>query len=257
MAAAKQLRCLVTGGASGLGRATVRRLIQKHGAKAVILDLPSSDGEKVAEEIGKDCYFCPGDVTNESQVQKAVEYAKEKCKGLNIVVNCAGVGTPMKTLGKDGKAHPLDKFEAILKVNTLGTFNVIRLSAEEMINNEVNKGGERGVIINTASVAAFEGQIGQAAYSASKGAIVGMTLPIAREFARHGIRVNAIAPGLFLTPLLETLPEKVQIALAKSVPFPNRLGDPDDYAHMVAAIIQNPMMNGEVVRIDGAIRMQP
>ncbi|XP_028407379.1 3-hydroxyacyl-CoA dehydrogenase type-2-like [Dendronephthya gigantea] len=257
MAAAKQLRCLVTGGASGLGRATVQHLIQKHGAKAVIVDLPSSNGQIVAKELGNDCYFCPTDVTDESQVRKAVEYAKETCGGLNTVVNCAGIGIAMRILGKDGKAHPLDKFETVLKVNTFGTFNMIRLSAEAMIKNDPDEGGERGVIVNTASVAAFEGQIGQVAYSASKGAVVGMTLPIARDLARHGIRVNTVAPGLFLTPLLEGLPEKVQNALAKSVPFPNRLGDPADYAHMVAAIIENPMMNGEVVRIDGAIRMQP
>ncbi|XP_022787067.1 3-hydroxyacyl-CoA dehydrogenase type-2-like isoform X2 [Stylophora pistillata] len=184
--------CIVTGGASGLGRATAQRLA-KYGAKVVVADLPSSDGENVAKELGESCHFAPTDVTSEADVQQAIQLATEKFGPLNVAVNCAGIGIAVRTVSKKGP-HPLDKFEKVLKVNTIGTFNVIRLVAEQMSQNEPNEGGERGVIINTASVAAYDGQIGQAAYSASKGAIVGMTLPIARDLSKHGIRVNTIAP---------------------------------------------------------------
>ncbi|EDO44410.1 predicted protein [Nematostella vectensis] len=252
----QRFTCLVTGGASGLGRATAARLV-RNGARVVIADLPSSDGNNVAKELGKNCAFAPTDVTSEADVRQAIAVANEKFGPLNAAVNCAGIGIAVKTLSKTGEAHALDLFEKVLKVNTTGSFNVIRLVAEQMIKNEPTEGGERGVITNTASVAAFDGQMGQAAYSASKGGIVGMTLPIARDLARNGIRVNTIAPGLFLTPLLESLPEKVRIALAKTVPFPPRLGHPDEYAHLVQSVMENPMMNGETIRIDGALRMQP
>lgn len=247
--------CIVTGGASGLGRATAQRLA-KYGANVVVADLSSSDGEKVAKELGESCYFAPTDVTSEADVQQAIKLANEKFGPLNVAVNCAGIGIAVRTVSKKGP-HPLDQFEKVLKVNTVGTFNVIRLVAEQMTQNEPNEGGERGVIINTASVAAYDGQIGQAAYSASKGAIVGMTLPIARDLSKHGIRVNTIAPGLFLTPLLMSLPEKVRDELGKTVPFPSRLGDPAEFGHLVQSIIENPMLNGEVIRLDGALRMQP
>ncbi|XP_066284530.1 3-hydroxyacyl-CoA dehydrogenase type-2-like [Branchiostoma lanceolatum] len=253
----KGLVAIVTGGASGLGRATVERLV-KQGASVVIADLPSSDGESVANTIGGNCVFSPTDVSKEADVSAAVAKAKSEFGKLNAAINCAGIGVAMKTYNfKKNAPHPLEDFERVLTVNAVGTFNVIRLSVAEIAQNEPNEDGERGVIINTASVAAFEGQQGQVAYSASKGAIVGMTLPIARDLADKGIRVNTIAPGLFLTPLLMSLPDKVRSFLAKMVPFPQRLGHPDEYAHLVQSIIENPMMNGEVIRIDGAIRMPP
>ncbi|XP_031569889.1 3-hydroxyacyl-CoA dehydrogenase type-2-like [Actinia tenebrosa] len=256
MASMQRFVCLVTGAASGLGKATAQRLI-RNGARVVIADLPSSEGEVVAKELGENCTFSPTDVTSEADVQNTIKVANDKYGPLNAAVNCAGIGIAVKVLSKAGEAHPLDQFEKVIKVNTTGSFNVIRLVAEQMAKNEPTEGGERGVIVNTASVAAFDGQMGQAAYSASKGGIVGMTLPIARDLARHGIRVNTIAPGLFLTPLLLSLPEKVRIALAKTIPFPSRLGDPEDYAHLVQCIMENPIMNGETIRIDGALRMQP
>lgn len=256
MASLRKTVCLVTGGASGLGRATVQRLT-RNGARVVIADLPSSDGDSVAKELGGNtCCFAPTDVTSEADVQQAIKLANEKFGPLTAVVNCAGIGIAMRTVSKKGP-HPLDQFEKVLKVNAVGTFNVIRLVAEQMATNETNEGGERGVIVNTASVAAYEGQIGQAAYSASKGAIVAMTLPIARDLSKTGIRVNTIAPGLFLTPLLLSLPEKVRDQLGQQVPFPSRLGDPAEFGQLVQSIIENPMINGEVIRLDGALRMQP
>jgi len=248
---------IVTGAASGLGRATASRFA-KSGAKVVIADLASSEGAQVADELGPNVVFAETNVTSEDDVTAALDLAAEKFGGpVNVAVNCAGIGVAAKTLGKKG-VHTLSDFERTLSVNAVGTFNVIRLAAERMsMSDAFDKDGSRGVIINTASVAAFDGQIGQAAYSASKGAIVGMTLPIARDLASHGIRVNTIAPGLFLTPLLMGLPEKVQDQLGKTVPFPKRLGDPDDFAKMVESIVQNVMLNGEVIRLDGAIRMQP
>ncbi|KAL2768700.1 3-hydroxyacyl-CoA dehydrogenase type-2 isoform 2 [Daubentonia madagascariensis] len=244
----KGLVAVITGGASGLGLATAERLVGQ-GAAAVLLDLPSSGGEAQAKKLGKSCVFAPADVTSEKDTQAALTLAKEKFGRVDVAVNCAGIAVAMKTYNlKKSQAHSLEDFQRVLNVNLIGTFNVIRLVAGEMGQNEPDQGGQRGVIINTASVAAFEGQVGQAAYSASKGGIVGMTLPIARDLAPI---------GLFGTPLLTTLPEKVRNFLASQVPFPSRLGDPAEYAHLVQAIIENPLLNGEVIRLDGAIRMQP
>lgn len=248
---------LITGGASGLGRATVERFV-KQGAKVVICDLPSSEGEMVAKELGDACTFCPTDVTQEGDVKSALQTAKDKYGKLDVAVNCAGIGIAVVTYNKNkDRVHSQDEFMKVLTVNTGGSFNVIRLASQMMAQNDPNADGQRGVIINTASVAAYDGQRGQAAYSASKGAIVGMTLPIARDLASTGIRVNTIAPGLFLTPLLLQLPEKVRTYLATTVPFPQKLGVPDEYAHLAQSIVENPMMNGECIRIDGALRMQP
>ena len=247
---------LVTGGASGLGRATVQRLARS-GCKVVMFDLPSSDGENVAAEIGHNCIFQPGDVTSPTDVSSAIERV-QSLGSLGITVNCAGVGIAVKTYNQHkDRIHSLEEFQRVIDVNVCGTFNVIRLAAQCMAQNQPKEHGERGVIINTASIAAFEGQIGQAAYGASKGAIVSMTLPIARDLAACGIRVVTIAPGLFETPLLGSLPEKVRNYLGKQAPFPNRLGDPDEYAHLVEAIADNQMLNGTVIRLDAAIRMQP
>ncbi|XP_077002605.1 3-hydroxyacyl-CoA dehydrogenase type-2-like [Tamandua tetradactyla] len=253
----KGLVAVITGGASGLGLATAERLVRQ-GATAVLLDLPNSNGEAQAKRLGKSCTFTPADVTSEKDVQAALSVAKEKFGRVDVAVNCAGMAMANRTYNlKKRKAHSLEEFQQVLSVNLIGTFNVIRLVAGEMGQNEPDQGGQRGVIINTASVAAFEGQVGQAAYSASKGGIVGMTLPIARDLAPMGIRVMTIAPGLFDTPLLTNLPDKVRNVLASQVPFPSRLGDPAEYAHLVQAIIENPFLNGEVIRLDGAVRMQP
>ncbi len=244
---------LVTGGASGLGLASVKAL-QAAGAKAVIVDLPSSNGKAAAEEIG--ATFAPADVTSEEQVTAAVETAAA-LGPLAAVVNCAGIGNALRVVTKDGSPFPLAEFNKVIQVNLVGTFNVIRLAAAKMIASTPVDGEERGVIINTASVAAFDGQIGQAAYSASKGGIVGITLPIAREFAQHKIRVVTIAPGLFNTPLFKGLPEEAVASLGKQVPHPSRLGEPSEYGALAAHIVANPMLNGEVIRLDGAIRMAP
>ena len=247
---------LVTGGASGLGKATVQRLV-RGGCKVVMFDLPTSDGLEVASEIGDNCVFQPGDVTSPTDVADAIETVKS-LGNLTIAVNCAGVGIAVKTYNQyKDKVHPINEFQRVMDVNVCGTFNVIRLAAQDMMRNEPGSHGERGVIINTSSIAAYEGQIGQAAYGASKGAIASMTLPIARDLSSCGIRVVTIAPGLFETPLLGSLPEKVRNYLGKQAPFPNRLGDPDEYAHLVEAIADNQMLNGTVIRLDGAIRMQP
>ncbi len=246
---------LVTGGASGLGAATVRRLAA-NGAHVVIADLNTDLGEKLAAELDGKATFVRTDVTNEDSTQGAVQAAASQPGGLRILVNCAGIGVAERVLGKSGP-HDLGAFTKVISVNLIGVFNAIRLAASVMAENEPNAEGERGVIISTASVAAFEGQIGQAAYSASKGGIVGMTLPIARELARNGIRVNAVAPGLFDTPLLASLPEPARISLGQQVPFPSRLGRPEEYAQLVQSIVENPMINGETIRLDGAIRMAP
>ncbi|WP_425558134.1 3-hydroxyacyl-CoA dehydrogenase [Cryptosporangium japonicum] len=243
---------LITGGASGLGLATAEKLVAD-GARVVILDLPGSDGAAVAEKLGG--VFAPGDVTSESDVAGAVHAAAE-IGTLRAAINCAGIGTAIKTVGKEYKPFPLDAFQRVVQVNLIGTFNVIRLAAARIAQAE-EVDGERGVIVNTASVAAFEGQIGQAAYSASKGGIVGMTLPIARDLASLKIRVNTIAPGLFDTPLLGSLPDTVRDALGAQVPHPSRLGSPVEYGLLASQIIANPMLNGEVIRLDGAIRMSP
>ncbi|MGI6870576.1 MULTISPECIES: 3-hydroxyacyl-CoA dehydrogenase [Amycolatopsis] len=244
---------LVTGGASGLGLATVRELHGK-GAKVVIVDLPSSQGEAVAKELGDGVVFAAADVTDEAQVSAALD-AAEALGTLRIAVNCAGIGNAHKTVGKQGP-FPLDGFVKVINVNLVGTFNVIRLAAERIAKAEP-VGEERGVIVNTASVAAFDGQIGQAAYSASKGGIVGMTLPIARDLASLQIRVVTIAPGLFHTPLFATLPEEAIASLGAQVPHPSRLGDPTEFAALARHIVENPMLNGETIRLDGAIRMAP
>jgi NAD(P)-dependent dehydrogenase (short-subunit alcohol dehydrogenase family) len=244
---------VVTGGASGLGLATVREL-HGQGAKVVIIDLPSSNGEAIAKELGESVVFAPADVTDEAQVGAALD-AAQTLGTLRIAVNCAGIGNAIKTVSKKG-AFPLDAFTKVVTVNLIGTFNMIRLAAERISAAEPD-GEERGVIINTASVAAFDGQIGQAAYSASKGGIVGMTLPIARDLASVNIRVVTIAPGLFHTPLFASLPEQAIAALGAQVPHPARLGDPTEYAALARHIVENPMLNGETIRLDGAIRMAP
>ncbi|MFD6439196.1 3-hydroxyacyl-CoA dehydrogenase [Peribacillus sp. NPDC060186] len=246
---------VVTGGASGLGAATVRNIINK-GGKAVIFDLSEENGAKMVEELGDSVLFIKTDVTSEESVLEALEQGIEKFGNINAVVNCAGIAIAEKVIGRKG-THELKAFSKVVTVNLIGTFNVIRLAAEKMVNNPLNEEGERGVIINTASVAAFEGQIGQAAYSASKGGIVGMTLPIARELASKGVRVVSIAPGLFHTPMFDSLPEEARTSLGKTVPFPSRLGYPEEYAKLTESIITNPMLNGETIRLDGAIRMSP
>lgn len=244
---------LVSGGGSGLGAATVRALASA-GANVVIADINKDTGEALAAETGG--RFIQTNVTDEAAVQAAVDLAVAEFGALNGAINCAGIGVAEKTVGKDGP-HSLASFKKVIEVNLIGTFNVIRLAAARMSGQEPNDGGERGVIINTASIAAFDGQIGQAAYSASKGGIVGMTLPIARDLARTGIRVVTIAPGLFDTPLLAGLPEDVKKVLGAQVPFPSRLGDPSEYAALACHIIENAMLNGEVIRLDGALRMPP
>ncbi|MET9211468.1 MULTISPECIES: 3-hydroxyacyl-CoA dehydrogenase [unclassified Nocardia] len=244
---------IVTGGASGLGLATVREL-HAQGAKVVIVDLPSSNGATIAKELGEGAAFAAADVTDESAVSAALDVA-ESLAPLRIAVNCAGIGNAIKTVGKKG-AFPLADFTKVINVNLVGTFNVIRLAAERMAATEP-VGEERGVIVNTASVAAYDGQIGQAAYSASKGGIVGLTLPVARDLAGFKIRVVTIAPGLFRTPLFETLPEEALQSLGAQVPHPSRLGQPTEFAALARHIVENPMLNGETIRLDGAIRMAP
>lgn len=246
---------LVTGGGSGLGAATAEMLVEQ-GARVLIADINPAAGEAKAAELGSSALFLQTDVTNEASVQAAVDTAVREFGGLWGVVNCAGIVLAERTLGRNGP-HPLDAFNRVIQVNLLGTFNVIRLAAQAMTQNEPQLDGERGVIINTASVAAYDGQIGQAAYSASKGGVVGMTLPIARELARFGIRVMSIAPGIFQTPMMAALPEAAQKSLGEQVPFPSRLGLPSEYAALAKHIFENRMLNGEVIRLDGAIRMAP
>jgi NAD(P)-dependent dehydrogenase (short-subunit alcohol dehydrogenase family) len=249
----KDAVAVVTGGASGLGLATTKRLLDA-GAQVVVLDLR---GDDVVAALGDRARFAQADVTDEAAVTAALDTA-EAMGTLRIVVNCAGTGNAIRVLGRDG-VFPLDKFRKIVDINLVGTFNVIRLAAERIAETEPvgPSGEERGVIVNTASVAAFDGQIGQAAYSASKGGVVGMTLPIARDLAGKLIRVVTIAPGLFDTPLLASLPEEARRSLGKQVPHPSRLGNPDEYGALAVHIIENPMLNGEVIRLDGAIRMAP
>jgi NAD(P)-dependent dehydrogenase (short-subunit alcohol dehydrogenase family) len=245
---------IVSGGASGLGEATVRRL-HAAGAVVVIADVNPEKGEPLAEELG--IAFVQTDVREEDQVQAAVDKAAEAEGGLRIAISCAGTGIPIKVASSKGP-HPLDAFKVIIDINLIGTFNLMRLAAFSMLsNNEPDEEGERGVCINTASVAAFEGQVGQIAYSASKGGVVAMTITAARDLADKGIRVNTIAPGLFDTPLLGALPEDKRAALGAQVPFPSRLGRPEEYAQLAQQIAENPMLNGETIRLDGAIRMAP
>ena len=249
----KNVAAIVTGGASGLGAASARKLAA-NGAKVAVFDLNAALGEKLAADIGGQ--FFSVDVTDDGAVLSAVQAAEAAHGVARVLVNCAGVGPPAKTVNREGQPHPLEGFRKVIEINLIGTFNVIskvaaRLSSAELV------GEERGVIINTASVAAFDGQVGQAAYSASKGGIVGMTLPIARDLAQFGIRVVTIAPGLFLTPLLQGLPDAARESLGRQVPFPSRLGRPEEFALMVESIVANPMLNGETIRLDGAIRMAP
>jgi NAD(P)-dependent dehydrogenase (short-subunit alcohol dehydrogenase family) len=246
----------VTGGASGLGEATAR-LLAERGARVALFDLPRSAGAEVAKSIGAAARFLPGDVTDPAQVEAALDAAVAELGGIRAVVNCAGIGSAARTVGKQGEPFPLDLFRRTIEINLTGTFNVIRLAAARMVGNPPDAGGERGAVVNTASIAAFDGQIGQAAYAASKGGIVGLTLPVARDLARHGVRVCAIAPGLFRTPLLAGLPEPAREALGKTIPFPPRLGEPAEFAALACHILENPMLNGEVIRLDGALRMAP
>jgi len=244
---------LVTGGASGLGAATAQ-MAAANGAKVVIADLQAEAGEKLAKEIGGK--YCKCDVTSEADGKAAVAAAVQSFGGLHVLVICAGIGVAERTIGKEAP-HDLARFTRVITINLIGTFNMIRLAADAMAKAGPNAAGERGVIINTASVAAYDGQIGQAAYSASKGGVVGMTLPIARDLSRNGIRVVTIAPGLFLTPMLLGLPKEAQDSLGKQVPFPSRLGKPEEYAALAKSIVENEMLNGETIRLDGAIRMAP
>ena len=249
------VRAVVTGGASGLGRATAARLAAAR-ARVAILDRPASPGAEVAKSLGEAAVFTPADVTSADDVAAALDAARARLGAINVLVNCAGIGTAMKTLGKSGPAK-LEEFTRVISVNLIGTFNCIRLAAVHMAQNAPSADGERGVVINTASVAAFDGQIGQAAYSASKGGIVGMTLPVARDLAELGVRVMTIAPGIFDTPMLRGMSDEVRASLGAQVPFPSRLGTPEEYAELVRHIIENEMLNGEVIRLDGAIRMAP
>ena len=246
---------IVTGGASGLGEATAR-VLAEGGANVLIADLQPEKGQALAQSLGKQARFLRTDVTSEDDGKAAVAQAQKEFGSLNGLVNCAGIAVAEKTIGKNGP-HALASFTRCVTVNLIGTFNMIRLAAEAMAKGKPNAAGERGVIVNTASVAAYDGQIGQAAYSASKGGIVGMTLPIARDLSRDGIRVCTIAPGLFETPMMDTLPKEVQEALGKMVPFPARLGRPSEYAALARHIIENEMLNGETIRLDGAIRLAP
>lgn len=240
-----------------MGRGTVERFL-KQGAKVVIADLPSSKGAELAQELGPSAAFAPTNVTSPEDVQSALNLTKSKFGKLDVVVNAAGIAIAFKTFNfNKNLPHQLDDFAKVINVNTIGTFNVIRLAVALMGENTPDENEQRGVLINTASVAAYDGQMGQAAYSASKGAIVGMTLPIARDLASHGIRCVTIAPGLFDTPLLQSLPQKVRSFLASTIPFPSRLGKPDEYAQLAQHIVENPVLNGETIRLDGALRMQP
>lgn len=249
---------LITGGASGLGLATAQMIVD-NGGKVVLLDINATAGAQAQSQLGKNARFVHTDVTDEASVQNAISVAQSQFGGLHGAINCAGIGPAERVAGKNGP-HSLASFTKTITINLIGTFNVIRLVSAVLQTNEPNRGdgplaGERGILISTASVAAFDGQIGQAAYSASKGGIVSMTLPIARELARFGIRVMTIAPGLFETPLLAGMPEEVRLSLGQQVPFPSRLGQPHEYAALAKHIIENQMLNGEVIRLDGAIRM--
>ncbi|WP_264029077.1 3-hydroxyacyl-CoA dehydrogenase [Cellulosimicrobium sp. SH8] len=255
---------LVTGGASGLGRATAEGLVAA-GARVVLADLASSDGVAVAGALGDAARFVPTDVTSEDDVARALD-AADDLGGARVVVSCAGIVLAQRVLGKSG-VHALDAFRRVVDVNLVGTFNVVRLAAERMLaldplgpagsDGADSAGEERGVVVQTASVAAFDGQVGQAAYAASKAGVAGLTLPLARDLAQHRIRVMTIAPGIFRTPMMASLPEAAQESLGAQVPHPSRLGRPEEYAHLVRAIVENPMLNGEVIRLDGAIRMAP
>lgn len=244
---------LISGGASGLGLATARELVGQ-GGKVVLLDINEQAGQQAVAELGDAARFVRADITREEEGRTAVAQALEEFGALHGLVNCAGVAPAEKVLGRNG-AHGLDSFRRTVEINLVGSFNLLRLAAEAMAQNTPNAGGERGVIINTASVAAFDGQMGQAAYAASKGGVAALTLPAARDLARFGIRVMCVAPGVFETPMMAGMPQEVRDSLAANVPFPPRLGRPDEYAALVRHIVENPMLNGEVIRLDGALRM--
>jgi len=248
-------RAVISGGASGLGFATAQRVIDA-GGQVVLFDINDEQGASSAASLGDKAAYIKTDVSNEGSVKAAVEQAAEVMGGITLAVNCAGIATAGRALGREGP-WPSELFNKVIQVNLVGSFNVTKEAAAVMQLNDANDDGERGVVISTASIAAFEGQIGQAAYSASKGGVVGMMLPLAREFAQFGIRVNTIAPGVFLTPMVAGMPEEVQDSLGKQVPFPPRLGRPEEYAAAVAFIYETTMVNGETIRVDGAIRMQP
>ena len=245
---------VVSGGASGLGAAVVKELTE-NGANAAILDFDAENGEKLAAELGDKVIFCKTDVTDASSVKAAIDRTMEAFGAIHFAVNCAGVASPKKVIDKKGNPMPTDFFNRVIQINLVGTMNVLSLAAVEMCKNTPTEDGEKGAVINVASVAAFEGQVGQAAYSASKAGVVGMALPIAREFADYGIRVNTIAPGIFMTPMMAGLPENVQQSLAAMMPFPKRLGKPEEFAMLVRHLIENPMINAEVIRLDAALRM--
>ena len=245
---------VVSGGASGLGAAVVKELTE-NGAKAAILDFDAENGEKLALELGDKVIFCKTDVTDAASVKSAIDRTMEAFGAIHFAVNCAGVASPKKVIDKKGNPMPTDFFNRVIQINLVGTMNVLSLAAVEMCKNTPTEDGEKGAVINVASVAAFEGQVGQAAYSASKAGVVGMALPVAREFADYGIRVNTIAPGIFMTPMMAGLPENVQQSLAAMMPFPKRLGKPEEFAMLVRHLIENPMINAEVIRLDAALRM--
>ncbi len=249
-------KAIVTGGASGLGGGTVAAIVAA-GGKATILDLPTSNGAKAAKALGERAFYVPVDVREPDMVEQAVDHAAELMGGINLCLNAAGVGTAHRTLTRDGQMFPLDLFAFTIAINLVGLFDVTRHAARLMAQNEPDAEGERGVIVNVASIAAFEGQVGQAAYSASKGGIVGLTLPLARDLGSLGVRVNTIAPGIMDTPMMASAPQEVREALAEISVFPKRLGTPDDFAKLVIAIAENPMLNGEVIRLDGGARMMP
>ena len=245
---------IVTGGASGLGAQTARELA-KRGAKVAVFDRNAEGAKAVAAEIGGIGVGC--DITSSESVLAALQVAREAHGAARILMNIAGIGTARRLIGKDGTPMPLEDFRRVIEVNLIGTFNVTRLAVAEMVKLDALTDGERGVVVNTASVAAFDGQVGQEAYAASKGGVVSLTLPLARDLAQFGVRVVAIAPGLFLTPLMAELPLPVQESLAASIPFPKRLGKPEEFAHLAATIVENLALNGEVIRLDGALRMAP
>lgn len=251
----KTAKAVISGGASGLGFATAQRVVDA-GGQAVLLDVNEEQGKASVAKLGDRAHFVNTDVSNETAVQAAMQAAKDFMGGITLAVNCAGIATAGRALGRDGP-WPSDSFNRVIQINLVGSFNVTKEAAAIMQLNDPDATGDRGAVISTASIAAFEGQIGQAAYSASKGGVVGMMLPLAREFAQFGIRVNTIAPGIFLTPMMAGMPEDVQASLGQQVPYPKRLGQPDEYAKTVAFIYENSYVNGETIRVDGAIRMQP
>ena len=247
---------VITGAASGLGRAAAEALIAK-GGKVMILDRDEEKGAQAAAELGEAAGFVATDVTDEASVKAAIDATRDRFGAIHLCVNCAGVGSAMKTVGRDNQPHDLGVFNMVVQINLIGTFNVARLAAAVMAENEPGEDNERGVIVNTASVAAFDGQVGQVAYAATKGGVVGMTLPMARDLAKLGIRVNTIAPGIFNTPLMNAAPDKVKMPLIEMTQFPKRLGEPPEYAALVCHMAENTFLNGETIRLDGGIRMQP